>query len=116
VADWTRACAHFKNSLEASILLYGKMDQRTISIAKLLHSARKGRTDGATDKEEDDDGVDDVGSGDEQDAREELLYGEANVNATPRTIEVASNNDVNAVYRDAVAKVSPKGNKSKSKS
>jgi hypothetical protein len=117
VADWTRACAHFKNSLEASILLYGKMDQRTISIAKLLHSARKRRTDGATDnKDEEDEGMDDAGSGDEQDGREELLYGEANVNATPRTIEVASNNDVNAVYRDAVAKVSPKGNKSKSKS
>jgi len=43
VADWARACKYLKGSLEAMALLFGKMDFRTISVAKLLHSARKAR-------------------------------------------------------------------------
>lgn len=109
VADWSRACTHFKNSLEGMILLYGKMDVRTISVAKLLHSARKGRTDGVTDKtspdgEEEEDAHDPATGEPHGDG----VYGASNVIATPRTIEVAANNDVAQAYKDVIDMVNSK--------
>ena len=110
VADWTRACAHFKSSLEAMILLFGKMDVRTISVAKLLHSARKGRVDGTGAEE-----AGEVREGEQAAAAEEAVtddlaegYCAADVVATPRTIEVTSANEVAPAYKDTVAITSPK--------
>lgn len=116
VADWTRACAYFKNSLEASILLYGKMDVRTISVAKLLHSARQGRSGEAADKggdggdgDEDDEAPGaDTGVSGGMDGQEAAAFAAVDVTATPRTIEVPTTGEVNPTYREAVAKVSPK--------
>lgn len=87
------------------------MDSRTITVAKLLHSARRGRTEGGTDPAAGQDG--DEGEGDfhggDAGLEDDLVYGEANVNATPRTIEVAANSDVNPVYREAIATLAAKG-------
>jgi hypothetical protein len=112
VADWPRACAHFKNSLEASILLYGKMDARTISVAKLLHSARKGRAEGEAGAGEPEDGEEGEAGFPGGGAREEdMTYGAGNVNATPRTIEVASSNEANPAYKGALAVITSKPGK-----
>jgi hypothetical protein len=82
------------------------MDVRTISIAKLLHSARKGRTEGETGAGEFEDGEE--GDPGAAGARADVTYEAGNVNATPRTIEVASSNEVNPAYKGAIALVSAK--------
>jgi hypothetical protein len=80
------------------------MDVRTISVAKLLHSARKGRTEGEAGAGEFEDGED--GEAGSPGAREEdVTYGAGNVNATPRTIEVVSSNEANPVYKGALTVV-----------
>ena len=95
------------------------MDTRTIGVAKLLHSARKGRTDRTNTADGDGDGGDQstsrggvmgdyVDDDDVNSNQQGPVYAADNVNATPRTIEVSTTNDVNPVYKDALAKVSPK--------
>ena len=102
MADWARACAHFKGSLEAHILLYGKMDARTITVAKLLHSARKGRTEGATDREGDEeDGEEEEGGFEEKNGAEDV-YKASNIISNPRAVEVATSADVAPAYKSAI--------------
>lgn len=103
MADWARACAHFKGSLEAHILLYGKMDARTITVAKLLHSARKGRTDGATDKEGDEnDEEEEEGGFEEKHDDSGGVYKASNMISIPRAVEVAPSADVAPAYKSAI--------------
>ena len=103
------------------ILLFGKMDVRTISVAKLLHSARKGRTDGAPPSsanavDEQLEGEDDedqnspqstFGRGGTASNAGGNVYGPGNVISTPRTIEVTTNAEITPAYRDAIDLISP---------
>jgi hypothetical protein len=128
VMDWSRACSYLKGSLEAMILLFGKMDVRTISVAKLLHSARKGLAEGITAApntganaaagEVGEEGEDEeagattttttaaagaaAGAGDNAN-----IFGAASMISTPRTIEVASAAAVAPTYKDAIDLISP---------
>jgi len=109
VADLPRACSYFKGSLEAHILLYGKMDARTIVVAKLLHSARKGRTDGVTDKDDEEE-EDHGGKGEEKHGPgSEEVYKASSMIPTPRAIEVASNAEVAPAYKSTIDLIESKG-------
>ena len=120
MSDWTRACAHLKGSLEAMILLFGKLDSRTISVAKLLHSARKGRAGGVGEQNEnnaEEEGEDeevnsprqqhgnDHGQYDKDKGAGKGVYGPEDVISTPRTIEVAAN--ALSGYKDVADLISP---------
>lgn len=117
MADWPRACAHFKGSLEAHILLFGKMDGRTIAVAKLLHSARKGRTEGAADKDEGEEGDEDhhsEGGAEEKNGRDAGdVYQASNMISTPRAIEVAANGEVAPAYKSAIDLIETRGSTNK---
>lgn len=85
------------------------MDARTIVVAKLLHSARKGRTDGVTDKDDEEEeelegkGEEKHGSGNEE------VYKASSMIPTPRAIEVASNAEVAPAYKSAIDLIESKG-------
>lgn len=85
------------------------MDARTIVVAKLLHSARKGRTDGTTDKDDEEE-EEHTGWGEgKHDTGSEEVYKASSMIPTPRAIEVSSNAEVAPAYKSTIDLIESKG-------